>query len=414
MKPVRFFANRIQVVATSLDAEMEVAMRGIIFYLSFLVFLLSGLITPVVAAPENDPPSARDSDLAAELGIAFIHDSTSQLIVKHDGKTYEVDLATEQIRELPQSSQNEPAGQKAAPPAKPSPTAGGTPSPSESNRKYYRPGDDLVFTLPSGRAIEKNTWTINFTHRFPYEAAFTGVARGATLAGYDDFSISSFGVQYGITNTLSVSAYRSPSDIGRPIELGVRYNFLDERHAPFNAAVRFSVDGQDNFSRNFTENFELIVSRSLGHRAQLYAVPTFSVHNRPVLASETVLTAPPAYQPCGQVFANDVPASFGVHPCENTFSIGVGAAIDIRPTVALVGEIIPTAVNGTELGIHRVPFSLGIQKKIYHHAFTFGLTTAPGTTVPQRIATRAIFLRSPDSDLPSDMFVGFDISRKFP
>jgi len=391
-------------------------MRGVIFHLAFLA-LLSGWITPVVAAHDNDPQSARDSDLAGQLGILFIHDSTSQLIVKRDGKTYEVDLATEQVRELPPSSQNEPVDQKAAPPAGLSPSAGGTGSRSESNppaRKYYRPGDDLVFTLPSGRAIEKNTWTINFTHRFPYEAAFTGVARGATLAGYDDFSISSFGLQYGITNTLSVSAYRSPSDIGRPIELGVRYSFLDERHSPFNAAVRFSVDGQDNFSRNFTENFELIVSRSLGHRAQLYAVPTFSVHNRPVLASETVLTAPPAFQPCGQLFANDVPVSFGVHPCENTFSVGVGAAIDIRPTVALVGEIIPTAVNGTELGIHRVPFSLGIQKKIYHHAFTFGLTTAPGTTVPQRIATRAIFLQSPDSDLPSDMFVGFDISRKFP
>jgi hypothetical protein len=133
-----------------------------------------------------------------------------------------------------------------------------------------------------------------------------------------------------------------------------------------------------------------------------------------VLSAETALTAPPAYQPCQQALASDVPASFEVHPCENTFSIGVGAAIDIRPTVALVGEVIPTAVNGTELGIHRVPFSLGIQKKIYHHAFTFGLTTAPGTTVSQRIATRAIFLRSPDSDLPSDMFVGFDISRRFP
>jgi hypothetical protein len=112
--------------------------------------------------------------------------------------------------------------------------------------------------------------------------------------------------------------------------------------------------------------------------------------------------------------ADDVPASFQVHPCENSFSVGVGVAIDIRPTVALVGEIIPTAVNGTELGIHRPPFSFGIQKKIYHHAFTFGFSTAPGTITSQRIATRSIFLRDPNADTPSGMFVGFDITRQFP
>jgi uncharacterized beta barrel domain-containing protein DUF5777 len=378
------------------------------------VFLASVFAAPLFAADENDPSvrATRDSELAAELGILFVHDSTSKIIVEHGGKRYEVDVATQQIRDLSEPSQNEPSPQAAGTTAKQSTSSDNTSPPN--TRKYYHPGDDLVFTLPSGRPIERNSWTVNFTHRFPYEAAFTGVARGATLAGLDDFSVSSFGLQYGITNELSVSAYRSPSDIGRPIELGIRYSFLNERHAAFNAAVRFSVDGQDNFSRNFTENFELLISRSLGHRAQLYAVPTFSLHNRPVLAATAALTEPPAYQPCSQPLANDVPASFGVHPCENTFSIGIGAAFDVRPTVALVGEIIPTAVNGAELGIHRVPFALGIQKKIYHHSFTFGLTTAPGTTVPQRIATRAIFLRSPDSDLPSDMFLGFDISRTFP
>jgi len=384
-----------------------------------LALLFCASTNPLRAANDNDPSLKleHNSDLAAQLGILFIHDSTTRIIVERGGKSYEVDLATQQIRELSEPSQNKPSDQGVVPSANPSPSSSTANPPGEAKKVmegYYHPGDDFVFTLPSGRAIEKNSWTINFTHRFPYEAAFTGPARGATLLGFDDFSVSSFGIQYGITNALSVSAYRSPSVIGRPIELGVRYDFLNERHAPFNAGIRFSVDGQNNFSRNFSSNFELLLSRSLGHRAQLYAVPTFSVHNRPVLSAETALTSPPADQPCQQALANDVPASFGVRPCENTFSIGVGAAIDIRPTVALVGEVIPTAVNGTELGIHRLPFSLGIQKKIYHHAFTFGLTTAPGTTVSQRIATRAIFLRSPNSDLPSDMFVGFDISRRFP
>jgi len=394
-------------------------MRHTIIGCGSLVLLISGLATLDLAANESDPSlkAKPASDLSAELGIHFINDSTSKLIVERGGKKYEVDVATQQIRDLSRPSQKPASNQQSVPPVASS-SSNGKPTPrtdQKSNpRRYYRPGDDLVFSLPSGRPIEKHSWTINFTHRFPYEAAFTGPARGATLLGLDDFSISSFGVQFGITNHLSVSAYRSPSVIGRPIELGARYRFLDERHQPFNAAVEFSVEGQDNFSRNFTSNFELLTSRSLGHRAQLYAVPTFSLHNRPVLGAQNALTIPPAYQPCEQSLANDVPASMQVHPCANTFSVGVGAAIDIRPTVALVGEIIPTAVNGTELGIHRVPFSFGIQKKIYHHAFTLGFTTAPGTTTSQRIATRAIYLRDPHSDIPSNMFIGFNISRQFP
>jgi hypothetical protein len=384
----------------------------------FLAFLYCAT-TSVRAANNEDPPIGpnQDLDLAVQLGIHFVNESTTKVIVESSGKSYEVDLATRQIRELPEPAQNQTATEQVTPQAKPdaSSSTGNQQSESKTNtRRYYRPGDDFLFTLPTGRPIEKHSWTLNFTHRLPYEAAFTGEARGATLLGFDDFAIPSFGVQYGVTSRFAVSVYRSPSVIGRPIELGAKYSLLDERHGPFNATFRFSVDGQDDFSRNFTSNFELQASRSLGRRAQLYVVPTLSLHNRPVLSDPSSLEEPPAYQPCAQQLANGVPASMQVHPCANTFSVGFGAAIDIRPTVALVGEVIPTAVNGTELGIHRLPFSFGIQKKIYHHAFTFGLTTAPGTETSQRIATRSVFLLDPHADTPSGMFVGFDIMRQLP
>jgi hypothetical protein len=357
------------------------------------------------------------SDLAAQMGIHFVTGSSSKILLDRDGKQYELDLTTHQLRLLPASEQ---ANSTASDSAATAPNTSSTNSNSQQEKKtarpqFYRPGDDFVFTLPSGRPIDRHAWSINFTHRFPYEAAFTGPARGATLFGLDDFAIPSFGLQYGVTSHLSVSVYRSPSIIGRPIELGARYNFLSERHGPFNAAGRFSIDGQNNFSRNFTTNFELEVSRSIGRRAQLYAIPTLSLHNRPVIAlSSASLEEPFPYQPCSQSLANGVSPALQLHACENTFSIGAGAAVDIRPTVALVAEIIPTIANGEELGIHRPPFSFGIQKKIYHHAFTFGFTTAPGTTTSQRIATRSVFLQDPHADTPGGLFAGFDILRQIP
>ena len=389
------------------------------FRFAFLFVLLLSATTTDFAADGGESSklvSNQTEALATQLGVHFLEGSATKVILERDGKRYELDLAVGQIHEVSQTAQGA-APNQTAPQSKAAASTTKSDQTNDSNtntRRYYRPGDDLVFTLPSGRPIDRHTFTVDFTHRFPSEAAFTGTGRGATLLGLDDFAIPSFGLQYGVTSRLSVSAYRSPSIIGRPIELGVKYRFLDERHGPFNATGRFSIDGQDNFSRNFTSNFELIASRSLGHRAQLYVVPTLSLHNRPVLAAQTSLVNALAYQPCSQQFANNVPLSMHVHTCANTFSIGFGAAFDIRPTVALVAEGIPTFVNGPEMGIHRMPFSLGIQKKIFHHSFTFGFTTAPGTETSQRIATRSIYLRNPSNDTPGGMFIGFDLMRQLP
>jgi hypothetical protein len=396
------------------------------------IAVLAGLVLAQNSGDANgqgpsqaNPPGAI---AAKDLGVSFVEGSTSELLIEREGKQYVVDLATHAIREAnaskpanqgPQAAnQKENSSAQAAPPAQPA-SQDATPAdsqagPEKKTATVYKPGDDRLFNLPTGRPLERHGFYINFTHRFPFEAAFTGPGRGATLLGLDDFAIPSFGFGYGVTAKFSVSILRSPSIIGRPIELMAAYNFLDEHNGnPINAALRFSVDGQNSFSRNFTENFELIVSRSLGKRAQLYAVPTLSIHNRPLLGDlNGSLAAPLPYQPCNAALAAAINPSFAAHPCANTFSLGLGGAIDIRPTVALVAETIPTLVNGRDLAIHRPEFSFGIQKKIWRHAFTFGFTNGPGVTVSQRAGTNATFRGDPTADKPSKMFVGFDLTRQ--
>jgi len=258
----------------------------------------------------------------------------------------------------------------------------------------YQPGDDLLVSLPTGKATDRHGVYVNFTHRF-MDTAFTGQGKGAELLGLDSVSISSFGLRYGVTDKLSVSVYRSPSFIERPIQLMAAYNLLDENHeAPLNLTVRVSVEGQNNFQKSFTENIETIFSRSITSHAQFYAVPTFSFNARRL-------------EPGGLV-SSQIPDFPGV----DTFSIGFGAAVDIRPTVALVAEIIPTLLNSGELGIHRPAYSFGIQKKIWRHAFTLALTNSPGTTVSQRAGTRATYTGMPNSDTPAGLSLGFDVMRQ--
>jgi mono/diheme cytochrome c family protein len=272
---------------------------------------------------------------------------------------------------------------------------GSVQQPPAEKPKIYRPGDDVLMTLPTGRSLDAGGLYVNFSHRFAYDPAFSGPAEGSALAGLDSFGLASFDFRYGLSKGFSVGVERSPSFIGRPIQLTAAYNFLSESSAaPLNAAVRFSVEGENNFERNFAESFELIVSRSLEHFAQIYVVPTFSFNARPLFAPFSI--------------ASPVPGL----PGYNTFSIGFGGALDVRPTVALIAEFTPTFLNGTPLGIHRPAYAFGIQKKLFRHAFTFGFTNAPGVTASQRASTSGVFINGLGATKPSALFIGFDLMRQ--
>ncbi len=411
----------------------------------------------LIAGPDDS------TDAAKALGISFSGNSGSTVILERDGKRYQVDVAAKTVREIgtvPEApvaalfqrdcavchgadgkgtrSENTPdftsesvqrslsvkditdairngkdngrmpawSGQLTdaeidglASYIRTVSSAGGASGTQEAKRtagSVYEPGDDVLFSLPTGRAVDKHGVYVNFTHRFPYDAAFTGQGRGGELFGLDNFALPSLGLRYGVTDRLSVSILRSPSLIGRPIQLMAAYNILDEHHEdPLNLAVRVSIEGQNNFRKNYTQNIEGIFSRSITSRAQFYVVPTLSFDARPLVQASGFLSA-------------DIPDLPGV----DTFSVGVGAAYDIRPTVALIAEVIPTLWNAGELSIHRPAYSFGIQKKIFRHAFTLGLTSSPGVTVSQRAGTRAEFLGEPSADTPGGMFFGFDLTRQ--
>ena len=367
------------------------------------------LLAPVGLAHASDASEGSDSlaasatsqpDGAAQaraLGILFVEGSNSTVIVEKDGKRFLVDLVSRDIKKASPSSTEASAHSQTEGTPAPQEQSLASRSPSTTPKpRVYEAGDDYLLSLPSGRRLERHGFYVNFNHRFVFDPTFTGKSRGHILGGLDGFSVSSFGFRYGATDKLSLGIYRSPSVIGRPLQLTAGYDFLSERdRQPINAGLRFSVEGRNDFSRDFTASFEGIFSRSLTRRAQIYVVPTVSLANRRLLGPGFNLEDP---QP-------EVPGF-------NTFSLGVGAAVDVRPSVALVAEVIPTLVNGRELGIHRPAYAFGIQKKVWRHAFTFGFTNSPGTTISQRAGTRATFMGNPSADTPSGLFIAFDLTRQ--
>ena len=237
------------------------------------------------------------------LPVSFVAGSDSQAVVEMNGKRYLIDTKTQRVTELSAASTTAPPPVTVAAKARTAP----------ENPDVYQPGDVRLISLPTAKPIEKGSLTGDFTHRFPfgeYEVTDLG-----GLLGLDGYAVPSFGFTYGLTDRIHVGAYRSPHIVGAPILVYAGASLLDENKGhPVTAMARVGLEGRGNFQRRFTTSLELTLARSVTRHAQLYFVPTLSFNNRPFGPSEFNL------------------------PRANTMALGMGGALHIRPTVALLAE----------------------------------------------------------------------------
>src|SRR5580693_70677 len=133
-----------------------------------------GLVIACGMLASGQAPSSGNAISAPDLGISFVEGSSSQVIVERDGTKYIVDLATHQIHPANNAGQPVIAASTAQTVAGPAQSATAQPGPVNSVKSnIYKAGDDLLFNVPTGRRVERHSLSVNFTHRFPYEAAFT-------------------------------------------------------------------------------------------------------------------------------------------------------------------------------------------------------------------------------------------------
>ena len=314
-----------------------------------------------------------------DLPITFVQGSDSQAMVEINGKKFLIDTKTKVVKELTASSE---IAKIEAPKA----MVKATPAPIDD--KVYQQMDVRLIGLPTAKPIEKGALYGEFTHRFPFGDYKANEISG--LFGLDGYAVPSFGFVYGITDRIHVGASRSPDVVGKAIQLSAGVSLLDENKGkPFSAMARIGVEGRDNFRRNFTTSLELTIARSLTNRAQLYFVPTVSFNNRPF----------------GQT-TQDLPGA-------TTYAMGVGGALNIRPTVALMAEANWRLNDKGKFGSSAPAFGFGIEKATISrkHAFSLLFTTGAGTTMSQRSATRRSLVPGSDESL-SGLTIGFNISRR--
>ena len=192
------------------------------------------------------------------------------------------------------------------------------------------------------------------------------------LFGLDAGGLIGLEYRFGLMRGLQVGFLRT-SD--RTINFFTQYSVMNQRSgSPLGIDAVATIDGTNNMKDSYSPALGVVISREIGDRAAVYLQPMWVNNTNPL--------------PSSLVDDND------------TFLVGVGARVRIRPTVYLVGEISPRA--GFTPDAHHASF--GIEKRAGGHTFQLNFSDGLGNT-PGQLA------RGGASS--EDWFIGFNISRKF-
>lgn len=246
-------------------------------------------------------------------------------------------------------------------------------TPDDEVLKPAEPDFTLV-ALPTALRVPKFKSSFRVTHRFtrPLNAGDFGDL-AADFFGIDSGARIGLEYRFGIIPNGQIGIHRT-SD--KTIEFFTQYGVTRQGpRFPLEISAYASIEGTNNFQDSKSPALGAVISRELGTHAALYVEPIW-VNN-----------------------SNPFPAELVDH--NDTFLVGIGARVRIRPTVYLVAEGAPRP-SGLRDGVTHA--SVGIEKRAGGHMFQLNFSNAIGTTMAQ------IARGGGDA---SDWYMGFNISRKF-
>ncbi len=321
------------------------------------------LVTPRFrqAWPSHFLPSVSTDPLAVEGGEmkATFLANEQETILEIGGERFRLRAKEGKLEKI---ELEEAARLIAAPPPPPAPP--GEPKLPLRNQATF---DHYLVNLPTTLPYERGRLSLRFTHRFTQPVlGCDACAPVGDLWGFDSFSYSSLGGQLGITRRLAALVYRSPFQ--QTLEMGGVFQLLrQEDSEPLAAAVRFSVEGQNNFRDRYTGNLVFPVSRSVSSRAEVFVVPMVSFNANPTPK------APSEFTPPGETR-------------RHLGAVGLGTSLRFRPRSAVVAEWMPR-VAGYRGRDSRNTYSFGILRSTNAHVFELVLTNSFATTTSGAVRT---------------------------
>jgi hypothetical protein len=233
--------------------------------------------------------------------------------------------------------------------------------------------DFTLVGLPTSLRLPTFKSAFRVTHRFtrPLNDDFGDVF--ADFFGIDSGAVIGLEYRFGLVKNGQVAIIRNNS---RTIQFLGQYSLLRQSAgAPLDISALATIEGTNNFKDSYSPALGAIISRTIGDVAALYVEPIWVNNTNPL--------------PTDVVDDND------------TFILGLGARVRVRPTVYIVGEFAPRA-GGYEPGVNHG--SIAIEKRAGGHTFQINFSNAFGTTM-------ANIARGGGAE--NDWYLGFNISRKF-
>lgn len=254
----------------------------------------------------------------------------------------------------------------------PAPPSQDQPAPPSDRAVNPSQPDFTIIGLPTTLKMPRFASAFRVTHRFsrPLGAGSFGDLAG-DFFGFDAAAQIGLEFRFGIMSGTQVGIHRT-SD--RTIEFFGQHHLIDQGASPVGVDVIATAEGTNNFRDSYSPALGAVVSRTIGRHGAFYVHPIWVNNTNP--------------DPSELADEND------------TFMLGVGTRLRVRPTVYLVGEAIPRF--GFEPD--HVHLSFGIEKRAGGHSFQLNFSNGFGTTLAQLARGGA------DTDT---WFIGFNISRKF-
>ena len=200
--------------------------------------------------------------------------------------------------------------------------------------------DFTLVALPTSLRLPKYGSAFRVTHRFlrPFGSGDFGDLVG-DLFGIDTGAVIGLEYRFGIIKNGQIGLHRT-SD--KTIEFFSQYDIIRQgTKLPFEVSALATIEGTNNFKDSYSPSLGLIVSRTVGNDAAFYVEPIW-VNN-----------------------TNELPRQVVDH--NDTFMIGLGTRLRIRPTVYVVAEVTPR-VSGYKPGGNQASFA--IEKRAGGHAFS--------------------------------------------
>ncbi len=232
--------------------------------------------------------------------------------------------------------------------------------------------DFTLVSLPTTVRLPRFKSAFRVTHRFTRPLGDGDLGDLAEdLFGIDSGAFIGLEYRFGLMRGLQAGLLRTND---RTIQFFSQYNLLNQSSgAPVGLGVLASIDGTNNFRDSYTPVLGVALSRELGSFGAVYVEPMWVNNSNP--------------QPSELVDEND------------TFMVGIGARLRVRPTVYVVGQFVPRA--GYTPDVH--PASFAIEKRAGGHVFQLNFSNGFGTTLGQ-------LARGGTAN--DDWYMGFNISRK--